>query len=119
MPVKAIKDYPLRVADSVDKFHGNIMLFVGWDQHLMFCAPFAWALPPAMRFGDLIEGIFPASFGAHPDFALIDWSKVEWLKSGKPWATDVNKSLAENGLGHKDCLRFRTPGLCGIKGSGS
>ncbi|KUR76769.1 phenol hydroxylase subunit P4 [Novosphingobium sp. Fuku2-ISO-50] len=119
MPVKAIKDYPLRVADSVDKFHGNIMLFVGWDQHLMFCAPFAWALPPAMRFGDLIEGIFPASFGAHPDFALIDWSKVEWLKSGKPWAPDVNKSLAENGLGHKDCLRFRTPGLCGIKGSGS
>jgi phenol hydroxylase P4 protein len=95
------------------------MLFVGWDQHLMFCAPFAWALPPAMRFGDLIEGIFPASFGAHPDFALIDWSKVEWLKSGKPWAPDVNKSLAENGLGHKDCLRFRTPGLCGIKGSGS
>lgn len=119
MPVKAIKDYPLRVADSVDKFHGNIMLFVGWDQHLMFCAPFAWALPPAMRFGDLIEGIFPASFGAHPDFAQIDWSKVEWLKSGKPWTPDFAKSLAENGLGHKDSLRFRTPGLNGIKGSGS
>lgn len=119
MALTALKDYPLRVADSVDKFHGNILLFVGWDQHLMFCAPFAWALPPAMRFGDLVDNIFSGSFGAHPDFAQIDWGKVEWLKSGKPWSPDFNRSLAENGLGHKDCLRFRTPGLNGIKGSGS
>jgi len=119
MTVNALKDYPLRVADSVDKFHGNQMLFVGWDQHLMFCAPFAWALPPSTRFGDLVEGIFPGAFGAHPDFAKIDWGKVEWLKSGQPWTPDFDKSLADNGLRHKDGLRFRTPGLNGIKGSGS
>ena len=47
----------------------------------------------------------------------IDWSKVEWLKSGQPWQPDVEKSLAENGLKHKDVIRLRTPGLTGIKGS--
>jgi phenol hydroxylase P4 protein len=117
MPVTALKDYPLRVADSVDKFHGNYLINVGWDQHLMFCAPFAWPLPPSMRFGDLVEGPMQGSFGAHPDFAKIDWSKVEWLKSGKPWVPDFEKSIEENGLYHKDSLRFRTPGLNGINGS--
>ena len=81
--------------------------------------PFAWALSPSMRFGDIISGIFPQAFGAHPDFEKVDWSKVEWLKSGSPWKPDFEKSLAENGLRHKDGLRFRTPGLNGIKGSGS
>lgn len=119
MAVTALKDYPARVMDSVDKFHGNIMVFVGWDQHLMFCAPFGWALPPAMPFGDLVNGIFPGCFGAHPDFAQIDWAKVEWLKSGQPWTPDFTKSLADNGITHKTSLRFRTPGLNGIKGSGS
>lgn len=119
MAVKALKDYPLHVADSVDRFHGNQMLFVGWDQHMMFCAPFAWAFPPTMRFGDLIEKVFPDSFGTHPDFAKIDWARVEWLKSSQPWTPDFEKSLADNGLRHKDVLRFRTPGLNGIKGSGS
>ena len=119
MSVLALKDYPARVADGVDKFHGNILIFVGWDQHLMFCAPFAWALPPAMPFGDLVEKVFAGSFAAHPDFAHIDWARVEWLKGGKPFTPDFAQSLADNGIGHKDCLRFRTPGLNGIKGSGS
>ena len=119
MPVVALDDYPLRVADAHDKFHGAQLLFVGWDQHLMFCAPFAWALPPAMPFRDLVEQVFPSAFGAHPDFGRIDWSTVAWLKSGGPWIPDFDSTLAENGLRHKDSLRFRTPGLDGIGGSGS
>lgn len=119
MSVRALKDYPLRVADSKDKFNGNQMLFVGWDQHLMFCAPFAWALPPTMLFGDLVNGVFPDAFGAHPDFAKIDWSNVEWLKSSQPWQPDFDLTIEQNGLEHKDSLRFRTPGLNGIEGSSS
>jgi len=61
--------------------------------------------------------VLPGVYGYHPDFAQIDWAKAEWFKSGKPWQPDVEKSLAENGLKHKDVIRFRTPGLTGIKGS--
>ena len=33
------------------------------------------------------------------------------------WQPDPARSLAENGLGHKDVIRFRTPGMTGIAGS--
>ncbi|HQA11454.1 phenol hydroxylase subunit P4 [Zoogloea sp.] len=117
MAVAAVKEYQFAPADTVDKFHGAQLLYIGWEDHLLFCAPFAFPFPPTMRFGDIIAGVLPGAFGYHPDFAQIDWSKVEWLKSGKPWQPDADKSLAENGLKHKDVLRFRTPGLTGIKGS--
>ncbi|THF61858.1 phenol hydroxylase [Pseudothauera nasutitermitis] len=119
MAVAAITQYEFAPLDSVEKFHGNQLLYIGWEDHLLFCAPFALPFPPAMRFGDIVTGVLPGCFGYHPDFARIDWAKAEWFKSGKPWQPDFGKSLAENGLGHKDVIRFRTPGLNGIAGSSS
>lgn len=119
MPLVSLDEYPLRVADSADKFHGAQLLFIGWDKHLMFCSPLAFALPPTTPFSALQESILPGVYGAHPDFAKIDWTKVQWLKSGQPWTPDPTKTLAENGLRHKDSLRLQTPGLDGIGGSGS
>jgi phenol hydroxylase P4 protein len=117
MAVHAIKEYIGEVKDRQENFNGNQLLYIGWEDHLMFCAPFCFPFPPAMRFGDIIEQVLPGTYGYHPDFKAIDWSKAEWLKSGLPFQPDVNKSLAENGLSHKDVIRFRTPGLTGIKGS--
>ena len=56
-------------------------------------------------------------YGAHPDFARIDWDQAEWFMSGKPFTPDMDKTLAEHGLGHKSVIRFRTPGLTGLSGS--
>ena len=119
MGVAAIQEYQFQSADRLENFHGNQLLYIGWDQHLMFCAPFCLPLSPNMRFGDVIEKVLPGVFGYHPDFAKIDWSKAEWLKSSQPWQADFDQTLAELGLKHKDVLRFRTPGLTGIKGSAS
>lgn len=124
MTVAAIKDYHFPPADSLDKFHGAQLIYVGWDQHLLFCAPFCFPLPPAMPFGALVEQVLPGAFGYHPEFKQIDWHQVQWLRSngtaaGEPFTPDFGKSLAENGLGHKDAIRFRTPGLSGIQGSAS
>lgn len=119
MGVAAIREYAFEAADRLENFHGKQLLYIGWDQHLLFCAPFCLPFPPDMRFGDIVHTVLPGVFGYHPDFALIDWSKVEWLKSGRPWQADFDKTLAELGLGHKDVLRLRTPGLDGIQGSAS
>jgi len=83
----------------------------------MFGTPVALPLPPDTPFGALGTAVLPGTYGYHPDFAKIDWTKVEWFKSGKPWKPDPAKSLADNGLKHKDVIRFRTPGLSGINGS--
>lgn len=118
MSVVAREKYEFAPVDTQDKFHGAQLLYIGWEDHLMFCAPFCWPVPPAMRFGDIPQALLAPAYGAHPDFAKIDWSKVEWYDSGsgRRLAPDLDKSVAENGLKHKDSLRFRTPGLTGIKG---
>lgn len=119
MSVVAIGDYRFPPADTEDKFHGNRLLYISWDKHLMFCAPFALPLPPEMSFRSLVDEVLPACFGYHPDFRRIDWRAVTWTKSGVPWRPDYERTLAENGLGHKDLIRFQTPGLTGIKESGN
>ena len=116
MSVAAVAPYELPARDTVDKFPAPL-LYIGWEDHLLFCAPFCLPLPPDMPFGALATQVLPGIYGYHPDFARIDWQKVQWLKSGKPFSPDPAKSLAENGLRHKDMIRFRTPGLNGIQGS--
>jgi len=119
MPVQAKNPgYKGEVKDRVELFHGNHLLGIGWEDHMMFCSPFLLSLPPAMLFGDMVEKVLPTtSFTAHPDWSKINWSKAEWLRSGQPFKPDFKKSLADNGLGHKSMIRFRTPGLTGIKGT--
>ncbi len=117
MAVKALSNYKFAPADTQDKFHGNQLLYVGWEDHLMFCAPFAYQLPPETKFSELVDKHLAHSFGPHPDWAKVDASKIVWLKSGKPFTPDFNKTLAEQGLKHKDVLRMQTPGLHGINGT--
>ena len=110
--------YVGEVKDRVELFHGNHLLYIGWEQHNMICAPIALPLPPSMPFGDLLDKVLPTTvLSAHPDWPKIDWSKVEWLRSNEPFKPDRKKSLAENGLGHKALIRMITPGLSGIAGS--
>ncbi len=116
MSVVAAAPYDLPARDSVDKFPAPL-LYIGWEDHLLFCAPFCLPLPPDMPFGALATQVLPGVYGYHPDFARIDWNQVQWLKSGKAFSPDPAKSLADNGLRHKDVIRFRTPGLNGIQGS--
>jgi len=119
MAVTAIGEYPVLPRDLQENFHGNIMVIVGWDKHLMISSPMAFPLPPDMPFGALVQEVMPAAFSPHPDWAEIDWSNVIWLLNGEPFEPDMEKSLADNGVDHKSVIRFQTPGLDGIQGSGS
>ncbi|NUA26966.1 phenol hydroxylase subunit P4 [Cupriavidus basilensis] len=119
MSVVSIGPYAFEPADREAVFHGNRLLYIGWDRHLLFCAPHCLALPPSMRLRDVVENVLPGVYGYHPDFARIDWSHVEWLRGSEPWQPDLDRTLEENGLGHKAVIRLRTPGLDGIGGSGS
>jgi phenol hydroxylase P4 protein len=116
MSVVALEPYSFPAADARENFPAPL-IYIGWEDHLLFCAPVCLPLPPDMPFGAIAEAVLPGIYGYHPDFAKIDWTKAEWFKSGQPWQPDLAKSLAENGLQHKDAIRFRTPELTGIKGS--
>ncbi len=115
MSVTAIKPgYTGEIKDRVENFHGKQLLYIGWEDHLLFCAPLCIPVPPELPFGALTAEIIPNLYAQHPDTAKIDWNKVEWLRSGQPFTPDASKSVTDNGLGHKAVIRFWTPGLRGI-----
>ncbi len=119
MPVKSIGEYPALVRDKVDNFHGNQLVFVGWDHHLMIDSPRAFPLPPDMPFGALVSEVLPAAYAPHPEWEQVDWDETEWLLDGESFTPNMDASLRDNGIGHKSVLRFNTPSLDGIAGSGS
>jgi phenol hydroxylase P4 protein len=118
MSVCSLKPYAIEPKDSRDKFPAPL-LFIGWEHHHMFCAPVCIPVPGQTIFRTFTDEILQEIYGAHPEFTSIDWKAVTWLKSGKVFTPRFDFSLAENGLGHKDVIRFKTPGLNGIKGSNS
>lgn len=120
MTVKAITpNYIGERRDRLENFHGNQIVYVGWDRHLMFCSPVAFALPPDTPFSKLQDEILPGAFSQHPDFAKIEWGEVQWHLNSQPFTPEQDKSLIEQGVDHKSIIRMATPGLNGIKGSGS
>jgi len=114
MTVAAIKEYVGVPRDRVENFNGKQLVYVSWDHHLLFAAPFLLCLPPQASFRELVDGPLTALVQPDPEGAAIDWTKVEWLKSNQPWTPDFERSLADNGIGHKDQIRFRTPSLTAL-----
>lgn len=110
MAVTALKPgYKFPARDVQANFHGNQIIYIGWDNHLMFCSAFAYALPPTTTFAELRNTTMPISFGAHPMFADIDWDQATWLLDGQPFTPKLDAGLAEQGINHKSVLRFQTP----------
>jgi len=112
--IAAYQDYKGPIADAVEHFHGNQLVYVGWDQHMMFPFAAAFPLPPQMPFGALVKEVLPSVYGVHPDFAKINWQTAQWLLDGVAFNPDPEKSLGDNGIAHKSLLRLVTPGLNGI-----
>jgi len=118
MTVASRKPYVGTPADGIEHFHGDQLLYVSWDHHLMFAAPFILCVSPNMRFSELVENVLVPLIAPDPDAADVDWPNVQWLKASQPFVPDFSRSLVDNGVGHKDLLRFHTPGLntlCGVQ----
>jgi len=120
MAVAAItENYVGERLDRLENFHGNQVVYLAWDYHLMFCAPVAFALAPDTLFSTLLEEVIPGAFSLHPEFNKIDWEKVQWHLNGEAFTPQKDVTLVAQGIDHKSILRFATPGLDGINGSGS
>ncbi len=116
MSVTAIGKYEAGSHDGAAHF-AQPLLYVGWDEHMVFSAPAVLALAPQTRFDELVRTVLPALYGEHPDFALVDWTRVQWFRGATMFTPRMDGTLADHGFGHKSVLRFRTPGLEGLRGS--
>ena len=119
MPVHAITpDYQGEVMDKRENFGDNQVVYVGWDHHLMFCAAFAYPVPPQMPFSALLNDVMPTTFAPHPEFEKVNWETAEWLLDGQPFIPQLDVALEDQGIGHKSLLRFQTPELKGFQNAG-
>ena len=101
MAVAAITpDYAGERRDRVENFHGNQIVYVGWDHHLMFCSPVAFAVPPETPFSKLQDEIIPGAFSLHPDFGEIDWDEFQRVISGNGPCN--RQRMAHHIKAHKD-----------------
>ena len=118
MAVRAIcPDYEFAARDTQSNYGDNILLYIGWDHHTLFCSAKAFLISPHATFQQLLDELMPAGFSQHPDFAQIDWSQVEFVLDRQRIQPQTQQSLTELGFGHKSLLRFTTPGLSGYNGS--
>ncbi|WP_044415146.1 phenol hydroxylase subunit P4 [Halarcobacter anaerophilus] len=119
MAVKSIGEYPTIMKDSVDKFHGNQLVFIYWYAHFMEGSIKAFALSPDMPFSAIMSDIIPLCYKVEPDFEKLDFDNTEviWEIDGKVITPDPNKSLKENSIGHKSYIQFSTPALDGKIGA--
>jgi phenol hydroxylase P4 protein len=118
MTVKALADYEFKSSDALENYKGKQLLYIHWEKHRLFSRPFVVALPPETPFSVIVDKYITDCYSYHPDFARIDWSAVLWQNSDSVFTPDPGKSLKENGIGHKHLIRFTTPGLNGIAGTG-
>ncbi|WP_018151382.1 phenol hydroxylase subunit P4 [Leeia oryzae] len=118
MAIKALADYDFPSSDALENYKGKQLLYINWERHRMFSRPFVLALTPDTPFSVIVDQYITNCYSYHPDFAHIDWTQVVWQNSDTVFHPDMTKSLQENGIGHKDLIRFTTPGLDGIAGTG-
>ncbi len=116
MSTAALAPYKFPARDVRANF-AQPLLYFGWDEHMMFCAPLAVPLDLATPFGKVVTEVLPQLYAEHPDFSRIDWARVQWFRSATMFTPEHEQTLAQQGFKHKSVLRFRTPGLEGIKGS--
>lgn len=115
MTVRAITpEYVGEVKDTLANFHGNQLVYVGWDRHLMFCSALAFPVPPTLTFRQLRDEVMAQGFSAHPEWSQIDWDSTGWLLNGAPFAPQPDLALIDQGIDHKALLRFQTPELKGF-----
>lgn len=119
MPVQAIRDnYVGERMDRQANFGDNVLVYVGWDNHLLFCSAKSFPLPLQMSFKDFKQNVITEGFSQHPDFEQINWSTVQWQLNGETIQPSDEKTLGELGFDHKSLLRFNTPELKGWNGTG-
>lgn len=118
MSVQAIQEnYQFEPRDLQRNYGDNMLLFIGWDHHTLFCSAHAFLVSPQQTLQDLIDQQIQAGFHQHPDFNEIDWSTVRFTLNRQQIEAEFSKTLSELNFDHKSLLRFVTPNLNGYNGT--
>ena len=111
MPVASIGNYKIPPRDHAGIYGENQLVYFCWEGHLLFAAPFITFVPGQKTLGAYLEEVIKPLIGPDPDAAQVDWTRAEWSIGPNAFKPDMSASLVANGVGHKDKIIMKTPGL--------
>jgi phenol/toluene 2-monooxygenase (NADH) P4/A4 len=115
MSVKHLGDsYEFCSENRIERYGGDINIYIRWERHLLYACPAAYRVPPEMKLRDFLEQMFRPDHAAHPDTEKLDFARCHWRLDRSVWQADLDKSLGENGIGHMSYIEFSSPGLDGL-----
>jgi phenol hydroxylase P4 protein len=114
MAVKAISEYTAIPNDLVENFNGMQLLYIQWQNHLMFCAPFALLVSPDATLPDVFASHIQPAIVPHPEGIKVKYDDIQWMLNGEPFKPNSIDSLLSQGMDHKSMLIMTTPGLNGL-----
>lgn len=114
MAVKAISGYTAIPNDLVENFNGMQLLYVNWQNHMMFCAPFALLVSPDATLPDVFASHIQPAIVPHPDSVQVKYDDIQWMLNGEPFEPNSIDTLVSQGIDHKSMLNMTTPGLNGL-----
>ena len=118
MGTRSIGAYAFPPADQLENYGGDINLYCCWEHHLLVPMAAAYRLPPDITLRAFLDEMFGPDHNHHPEWPLVDYTKLRWKHDSKPWQPELDKTLRENGVTHMSYLSFYQPGLDGINGVG-
>jgi phenol hydroxylase P4 protein len=71
-----------------------------------------------MPLRDFLEQVLRPDYAGHPDTAKLDFARCTWQLDQAAWQPDLDRTLAENGIGHMSYIEFASPDLDGLHGHG-
>ena len=112
------ESYDFLSANREERYGGDINFYIQWERHLLYACPLAYRAPPGMVLRDFLENLLRPDYQAHPDTSALDFGTCIWQHDQQPWQPDLDRTLADNGIGHMSFVQFRAPGLDGLNGVG-
>lgn len=104
MPVVAISGYSFPSRSRAELYGDDQLVNVLWRNNTYLCAPATFRAPKGMPFGEFLASIVEPWAASAPDFVAgstggyqVDFAAV---------TVDPEKSLTDNGIGHKSLLSF-------------
>ena len=111
--------YDFPSSNRAECYGGDINFYVQWEKHLIVACPSAYRAPVDLVLRDFLETVLRPDYSVHPDAAKLDFERCEWRLDQQAWQPALDKSLADNGIGHMSFIQFSSPGLDGMHGVGN
>lgn len=84
MSVVSRKEYIGVARDRVENFNGNQLVYVGWDNHLLFASAFLLCPTPETVFRDLVQNNLAPLLSADPDAKKLTGTRSHGSRAMNP-----------------------------------